>query len=948
MRFPKAVALTAFVVYALTLSRGMTVNSMGLTAKVAGWDWMPMTSRPLTWLLTLPVHLLPAGWIPFALNLLSAAIAALTLGLLARCVELLPWDYPPSAKKPWVMKLPVLLAVAVCGSEFYFWQEAVAATGEMTDLLLLTAAFWCLLEYRAIKKEPWLKEPRWLYLGGVAWGLGMTENWLMLATLPLFVIALIGLRGPGFFRPDFARRMVLSGLAGFSLYALLPLVNWLTPHSQFSFGGAWLATFHATGGILHAVYSSFWQQHRLLILAVLLYFLLPVLPCFVRVPNQNTENLPALDRFQIGFYRLLQAVLLAACLWLAFDPLTGPRGIVRQQLGVTMPLLAFDLVNALGIAFLAGNFLLVAQIPQKFLPRNLPQKFISLLRQYAVILLAAISLAVFAGLVARNLPAILAFNRQPLAGFGGLMAGSLPADGGILLGDDLLKLTVVQASLAAKGNAGRWQIVNVRALSNPKYLAVLERQFPAGWTGTTQGGELQPGELLKLVDGLARTNRIFFLQPHTGNALFERLYPSPLGAAAELKHYEADRFDGPALSPQDLAAGEKFWDDAWRDRMAGLEQTAKPSSRLEKLLKKRLTLLPARRDQSTQLGSWYSVALNDWGVTLQQAGQLPAAQRRFEQALTLNTNNTAAKVNLNCCTNLLAGVKLTMTGATQVAEKFRNLHQLEQVINACGAFDEPGFRFVLGNAWQSSGWPRQAWQEFECARRLAPDSITPQLAQAELYSKFRFDAEVFETVSRLRPFVTNSPAGQALEVELAMLEAHSWISQTNATQANKILERLLLAHPESPAFAEMVFKAYVSFGEVSNALQITEAQLAKTPDNIVALNNRAALLIQTRNAAAAIPVLDHALALTNVPSIRLNRAIAYLQVTNPAAAEMDYTQLVDSTADQFAVHYGLARIALGRGDTNLAGQQLDLCLSNAPADSAKWREVRAQRDALAH
>jgi tetratricopeptide (TPR) repeat protein len=403
-----------------------------------------------------------------------------------------------------------------------------------------------------------------------------------------------------------------------------------------------------------------------------------------------------------------------------------------------------------------------------------------------------------------------------------------------------------------------------------------------------------------------------------------------------------------ALTLPEITGAEKFWDEAWRDEMTGLDQTATRPSYVNRFLAKHLAIQPVRRDQSMQLGRWCSVALNDWGVDLQQAGLLPGAQRRFEQALTLSTNNISAQVNLNCCTNLLAGNKLNLAGATQIGEKFRSIHQLEQFIGTYGEFDEPGIRCVLGNAWLSAGWPRQAWQEYEHARILAPDAITPQLAQAQLYSRFRFDAEVFETVGRLRPRITNSPAGQALEVELAMLEAKSWISQTNAPQANKILEKLLLAHPEAPAFSEMVFKAYLAFGEVTNALAITEAQLAKTPDNIAALNNQAALLIQARNAAAAIPVLDRALTLTNLPAIRLNRAIAYLQVTNLAAAEKDYDLVLDSTADQFSVHYGLAQIALGRGDTNLAVQQYSFCLSNAPDDGPKRREVRARLDALGH
>ena len=61
-RFPVQTALAALFVYALTLSHGVTLASLPLTAQVAGWDSQPMNSQPLFLLLTLPLRLLPAGW----------------------------------------------------------------------------------------------------------------------------------------------------------------------------------------------------------------------------------------------------------------------------------------------------------------------------------------------------------------------------------------------------------------------------------------------------------------------------------------------------------------------------------------------------------------------------------------------------------------------------------------------------------------------------------------------------------------------------------------------------------------------------------------------------------------------------------------------------------------------------------------------------------------------
>jgi hypothetical protein len=162
-RLPLYVALCALLVYGLTLSRGITLTGLPLAAKVAGWDWQPMAGQPLLWLLTLLLRRLPAGWIPVGLNLFSAVCGALTLGLLARSIELMPWDHPWNPDHGWASKLPVLLEGVVCGLEFGFWQEATAGSGEMLDMLLLAAAIWCLLEYRVARQSGWVNAAAFIW-----------------------------------------------------------------------------------------------------------------------------------------------------------------------------------------------------------------------------------------------------------------------------------------------------------------------------------------------------------------------------------------------------------------------------------------------------------------------------------------------------------------------------------------------------------------------------------------------------------------------------------------------------------------------------------------------------------------------------------------------------------------------------------------------------------------
>ena len=940
-RFHWQIAGVAFVLYALTLSHGVTLASLSLASKVAGWDWLPLANRPLTWLLTLPLHLLPSGWIPVALNLFSAGIAALTLGVLARSVELLPWSSEPDENKIWSARLPALLACGVCGLELNFWQDATAATGELVELLLLAASVRCLLEFRVEK------EVRWLNRAAMLWGMGMAENWLMLVTLPLFLAALLALRRMKFFKLRFLLRMGLLGLAGFSLAALLPMVNGLDPHSPWTFVEAWSVAWRSTKRIFSTLYYTFWSWHRLLAAAVVLYFLVPLLPCFVRLKNETAHNKSKVDRFQVWIFRALRVVLLLACLWLAFDPEVGPRQIVRKQLGVELPLLTFDYVNALGIAFLAGSLVFAAQVQPLRRARSALQKFNSTLRRNTMTTFAVITMTVSFALLIRNLPTVLAVNRHPLSGYGDFLARSLPAGGGLVLSEDGTKLAVLRAAWSNQADRQKWSAVNLQALPSHRYRAALERETPRGWLTIGPDRELKLNELLQLLNQLERTNRMFFIAPHSGVMLFELFQPTPLAAVSELKRHEETHFARPQLTAQRLADNENFWDGAWRGGLETLSQPPGRSSKLVVFLHRRLALSPPTDDQQQKLRVWYSAAFNDWGVVLQRAGDLLAAQRRFEQARALNTNNLAATVNWNCNSNLLAGQAPSTSGAGRLADKFRSIQEIAAVVAVHGAFDDPAIACVIGNACFAAGWPRQSWAEFDRARELATNSIIPELALARIYARVLFDDEVLATVSRVRAKTAGQPMGKALESELVVLEAGSWIARTNPAAAVKALESYLQKNPGDNQAAELVFKTYLQFGWTTNALQIVDEQLTANADNLSALNNRAALLIQLGRAAEALPTLDRALALTNLPSIRLNRAIARLQVGDNAAAEKDYALVENSPAvEAFTVHFGLAQLAVNRRDTNAAVRQLEICLTNVVPDSVRWRVANERLTAL--
>src|SRR5208282_5319648 len=164
LRFlPWLLAAVALAVYLLTLNHWVSLFNLTTVAKTSGWTWQPEIYNPVNFAVTYPFRWLPASQIPLALNVFSAVCAALTLGLLARSVALLPHDRTDAQRRreqgPFSILtlrnawLPPVFAVMTCGLQITFWEYATNHTGEMLSLLMFAFVIWSLLEYRLDERE---------------------------------------------------------------------------------------------------------------------------------------------------------------------------------------------------------------------------------------------------------------------------------------------------------------------------------------------------------------------------------------------------------------------------------------------------------------------------------------------------------------------------------------------------------------------------------------------------------------------------------------------------------------------------------------------------------------------------------------------------------------------------------------------------------------------------
>ena len=215
-------------VYLVTLNPWIGVHSLDPLARITGRDGDNLLTSPLTYLVTLPIKGLSLAQLPAVANALSAIMGAAVIGVLARCVALLPHDRtreqrmrgqgdpgPLRIRLAWA---PPIFAAGLLGLQLTFWEQATTFTGEMLELLVFAFSVQCVLEYRVRHNE------RWLWLFAFVFGAGLTSNWAMFAFAPLFLVALVWIRSWSFFHAGFLMRLGLAGALGLSFYLLTPLV----------------------------------------------------------------------------------------------------------------------------------------------------------------------------------------------------------------------------------------------------------------------------------------------------------------------------------------------------------------------------------------------------------------------------------------------------------------------------------------------------------------------------------------------------------------------------------------------------------------------------------------------------------------------------------------------------------------------------------------------------
>jgi Flp pilus assembly protein TadD len=946
-----------FAVYFFTLNHWVTLLNLDAVAKTSGFMWQPQIFAPLTYLVTLPLHLLSPANVPMALNFVSALCAALTLVLLARCVAILPQDRSEPQREReksdyafltgWQAWFPPVFAVLMLGLQLTFWQHATNFTGSMVAVLLFAVIVWLLLEYR-------LDESEWrLAAAAVAVGAGMTEDWAFVGFAPVFLAALIWLKKLEFFSVRFLTRIILWGLAGLLFFFLLPLVAKCTADFKV---GIWEAMRMNIRGDWMAVKSIKIGAVRASLAQASLSTLLPVLLMSLRWSASFGDNSRMGTVLASNMFHFVQAAVFSVCVWVMFDSPFSPQ----QLLGSSALPLTF--LSALSIGYAWGYFLLVFSRPPAPTRRNpnpLPIFPRPLMWLAPVIVVATFACAVVSvgTLIYKNKPIMAEVNNDVLLKFSQLSLANLPKSGAVLLcdsdapgQDQPLRATLLRAATAKFGRTMDFPILDTAALNWSPYHKTIHRQHPDKIpliVKPTDMGGVAPIEIFGMIDSLVKSNSVSYLHPSYGY-YFERFYQEPHGLSYAMKLLSDKTLLPPALDKNLIAENESFWTELVTTLGPSVDKALAQSlihqydgNTLPGWLLMHLHAQPVVNQNAIIVGMFCSRSLDAWGVQLQRAGELEKAAQRFQEARRFNPDNIVADINLAFNETLRAGKPLDIDLGRVSADNFGKYRNWNTLVTANGPLDDLTFCFEAGFQMAQNGFFRQSAREFERVRQLDPKNLIARLQLAQIYLLNRLPERALDSIREPLTQPALYGLNENNSTGLSILAAAGYFQKDDVATGVRLLETEVARHPDDNDLLTATTQAFFNHGLYTNALRVIDRKLARTPDDHDWLFGRGYACIQMGAYEDSIKAMTRVLQIaTNNESARFNRALAYLQSDQLDAARADYRQLQLTYTNAYPVAYGLAEIAWRKKENAESLRNYQIYLANAPTNTPEFSTVR--------
>jgi tetratricopeptide (TPR) repeat protein len=936
---PWIIALAALGLYLATLNTFVSLSSLQSANEVAGWEPYSQTARPLLWLLTRPVSMLGGSFQFLAMNLFSAVLAALTLAQLVRTVSILPHDRTRDQRnreshEKGLLSIPLawappLVAAMVCAFQLKFWEHATVLTGEMLDLLVFAFCIRCLMEYRLNGKD------RWLNCLALAYGIGVTNNAAMIAFFPLFLASLIWIRGIKFFQFPFLARMTLYGVAGLSLYLLLPVVAAVKGADGVTFWAALKANLATQRQTILLPFTSI-TVLRLRLILMSMTSLVPLILIGFRWPSLTTETSSIGRNLLAVLFVVAGTVFVAAGIAGSFALPFGPF-----ELGYRLfPYLTFYYLTALTVGYFLGYVLLVLLTdPESRWQRSKPAgRVIAKTAGYLVLVAALVSPVVLAVQSARSIdftngPSLLRTLTAKL--------DSLPVNPSALLSDDGSRLILLQAALQQAGKTRNDVLLDTSALKFTNVIAKLSRKYPAlagVWpTNAGPGGVFDDIPVLTSILELQKRMPVFYLHPSFGY-YFEAFHSVPHGGVYEMVPYTEGQLLPPPISDATIVSTSAYWDKVNDD-----------------VLRLLLPMQDLSNVDAGYLKQIFSRELTDWGVTLQKHGKLKEAQVALEVAVALhpanpldaeNPGNPVAEATLAFNKHLQNSGSPVPAPSPSWKGIIDDPASLQTAVNAFGPMDEPLGLARFGSVLAPGNNLRQSLIHLSRALELDPANVEVQIAVSMTRLDLKQPDESLKIVRAIRDSDAKITGGQ--KAMLINVESLALASKGNVSAGETLLKNALAKDRNNIALEKLLTDYYLKTGQLERAIKEIDQRIALDPKNESALLDKAALLIAAERFPEALAPLEKVLTTNpqSQPAIQ-NRAFALLRLKRFAEAKAEYEHLL-KVADKpvYQAYMGLSGVALFQNDTKERIKQIELYLANAPRGTTEYGLMKAQLSEL--
>jgi len=246
---------------------------------------------------------------------------------------------------------------------------------------------------------------------------------------------------------------------------------------------------------------------------------------------------------------------------------------------------------------------------------------------------------------------------------------------------------------------------------------------------------------------------------------------------------------------------------------------------------------------------------------LASSGDFTAAMRQVDEVIKANANSLEAR-------DLKARIQIAQKDEAGAEETFRQMKQLapkqpqvlvrlgqfyvarKQFDRAIAEFEEAGKlapnapepALLVVNTLLAQGNPTAAVARLDAAVKARPDSVPLLVALGELQIQRRALADAETTFRRVN---TLDPKAPAAYLNLARLAA----VQNQRPAAIKWLQDGMAALPDNVGMRLALAEFHMAFAEWEPAIKVYESVLGKSPDNLIAANNLAAILVDHRSDA---------------------------------------------------------------------------------------------------